>query len=119
MAFTTAGERRQRATFQNPSANVPDGEGGTTQTWANLSPASLFVKIQAATAANLERVAAGTVLSTATHIVNAPFHPDVKLKTRLSWVDRAGRTHAANVVAVVDLDQRNIELVLVVAEIVQ
>jgi SPP1 family predicted phage head-tail adaptor len=111
---TGVGARPHRATFQNPGPAVSDGDGSYTQTWSDTSPPSLSVRIRAATASDLERVAAGTVLSTATHIVNAPYHPQITTKSRMLF---SGRTFS--VVGISNPDERNVELILTVVEVVQ
>jgi len=119
MPISRAGHRRHLVTLQNPDGDpVVDGDGGYTQPYANCAPAQLYMSIDPATQKDLERVAAGTVMSTASHIFTSPFHPDATTQTRLTWVDRAGRTHTANVVSVADLKQMNVELVMVGVEIV-
>lgn len=107
-------QRRHLVLLQNPGPSVPDGEGGYTQTWTDLIPPTLYVQIVAATARDLERVAAGTVLSTATHIVTGPYHPDVTTQTRILFADRI-----FNVTGVSDPEERQIEMVLVCVEVVQ
>lgn len=115
----SSGERTTYATFQNPDGPpVPDGDGGYTQAYLDLDPPTLWVRVAPATAADLERVAAGTVLSQATHIVIGPFHPDVTTKTRMTWIDRHERTHAANITGVSSVEERNIEMILVASEVV-
>jgi head-tail adaptor len=80
---TSIADRPHFVQLQNPGVAIPDGDGGFTQTYADLTPSHLFMKISPATASDLERIAAGTVLSTATHIVKGPFHPQVTTETRL------------------------------------
>lgn len=106
-------DRPHRVTLQNPSTPVADGDGGFTQTWTDLVPPALSVKIAPATAADLERVTAGTVLSTATHIVTGPYHAQVTTKTRILFNGRA-----FSVVGVSNPEERNVELVLVCVEVV-
>lgn len=107
------GDRPHRVTFQNPGPAVPDGDGGTVVTWIDLNPPALSVKIAPATAADLERVTAGTVLATATHIVTGPYHPQVTTQTRLI---HDGRTFS--VTGASSPDERHVEMVLVCKEVV-
>jgi SPP1 family predicted phage head-tail adaptor len=104
--------RQKRITFQNPGAAVPDGDGGFTQSWTDLPPPA-FANVSPATVASLEHAAAGTILSTATHIVTVPYRGGVSTKTRI-LVD--GRV--LNVTSVQDPDERHVDLVLVCAEVV-
>jgi hypothetical protein len=77
------GDRRLLVTFQNPGPPVPDGDGGYTQSWADLDPATWYVSLTPATAASLERTAIGTVVAMASHIVRGDVHPDVTTATRM------------------------------------
>lgn len=110
---TASGERRHRVTLDNPGASVPDGDGGYTTGWAPLTPPTMYASIAPATAASLERTAASTVIATATHVIRMPYHAGVTTQTRLTV---KGRTF--NVIGRVNLDERDIELVLVCAEVV-
>lgn len=107
-------ERRHLVRLQNPGVAVPDGDGGYTQTWNDLAPANVYVQIRPASARDLERVASGTVLSTATHVVTGPYHPDVTTQTRVVFADRT-----FNVTGVSSPDERQIEMVLVCVEVVR
>jgi head-tail adaptor len=71
------------------------------------------VSIEPATARDLERIAAGTVLSTATHIVEGRFHAGVTTKTRMVY---GGRTFS--ITGVANVEERGIEMQLVAVEVV-
>jgi head-tail adaptor len=113
MKTTPLGQRRHFVTLANPGPAVSDGDGGYLQVWTDLDPPSLYVSILPATAKDLERVASGTVLSTASHIVTGPYHAQVTTKTRLTFGPRT-----LNVVGVANPEERNVELVLLCAEVV-
>lgn len=100
-------------TLQNPGAAVPDGDGGYTQVFANLDPPQMWAEIKPATARDLERVAAGTVLSTATHLITMRYHAGVTTQTRVLFDDRI-----FNVTGVANPEERNVELILTAVEIV-
>lgn len=108
------GAARHLVTFQNPGAAVSDGDGGFMQAWADLSPATWFVSIEPATARDLERVAAGTVLSTASHIVKGRFHAGVTTKTRMVF---DGRTFS--ITGKANLEERGIAMELLAVEVVE
>jgi head-tail adaptor len=110
---TSVAKRPHRVTLQNPGPPVPDGDGGFTQSWIDLVPPALSVEIKPATAADLERVAAGTVLSTATSVITGPFHPQITTKSRLLFNGRV-----FNVVGDQNIEERNGEMVLVCVEVV-
>jgi SPP1 family predicted phage head-tail adaptor len=110
---TAIADRPHRVTLQNPGPAIPDGDGGYTQSWTDLVPPALSVKIAPATQRDLERVIAGTVMSTATHIVTGPFHPQVTTKTRVLFNGRQ-----FSVVGVADPEEGQVEMILVCVEVV-
>lgn len=114
---TSVADRPHRISLQNPGPAVPDGDGGSTQTYTDLDPPRLFARIVPATGKDLERVAAGTVLSTLSRLISLPYHPQVTTQTRVSWTDLVGKAHVANVTGV-SADERSVELELVCVEIV-
>ena len=107
------GEHRHTVLFQNPGTPVADGDGGYTQVWSDLSPATWKVSIEPATARDLERIAAGTVISTATHIVTGRFHPGVTTETRMVFNGRL-----FSITGVANLEERGIAMELVAVEVV-
>lgn len=106
-------ERPHRILLQNPGEPIPDGDGGFTQLWSDLSPASVSAKISPATAADLERVTAGTVTASATHIVEMPYHAGVTTKTRIIF---DGRTFT--VTGVATPDERKVDTIALCDEVV-
>jgi head-tail adaptor len=112
---TSIAERPHRVQFQNPGPLVADGGGGYTQSWIDCAPPAMFVKIENASGLSLERLlAAGVVVASATHIVTAPFHPQVTTKTRLLF---NGRVFA--VAGVASPEERTVETVMACTEVVQ
>jgi head-tail adaptor len=111
-------ERTRRVTLDAPGPPVPDGDGGYTQDYAPLDPPALFAKVEPATAHSLERLTAGTITTTITHVLTLPFHPTITTATRVQWTDDARRPHTANVTAVNNVDERCITLVLGAVEVV-
>lgn len=114
----SAGLRRHLVSLSNPGVAVPDGDGGYTQTLTAISPSPVWAEIKPATRRDLERLTAGTVISTESLIVTIPFHSSVTTKTVIGWTDPAGRAHTANVVDVNNPENRCIDLILVVVEVV-
>lgn len=108
------GSYRHRITLEGPSDPVPDGEGGWTEGWAPLTPATWDCSIQAASQRDLESIGAGTVLAQATHVVKGRYHAGVTTESKLHF---EGRTF--NVIFLANRDERDIELNLVCAEVVQ
>ena len=111
-------DRVRRIALDVPGKPVPDGDGGYTQGFDPLDPPALYGKIEPASTAAIERLAAGTILSTATHLITVPFHPGVTTTTRAQWTDDALRPHTANVTGVINVDERCVTLVLGAAEVV-
>lgn len=106
------GDRPHRITLQNPGPAVPDGDGNYTQTWSDLAPASVSAAIEPATASKLERISAGTVSASATHIVTIPYHPQVTTRTRLLIPG----ARVLNVTGLMDPDERHVDLILTCEE---
>lgn len=80
------GDYRHVVTFQTPTS-VPDGDGGMTETWADLgSPWN--VAIAPATVRDLERQAGATIIATATHIVRGRYRSDVTVDARMVFDGR-------------------------------
>lgn len=104
---------RHRVTVQNPSASVPDGDGGFTQTPANAAPATVWAEIRPATARDLERVVGATVQSSASHLVRMRYHPAVTTQSQFRFGARV-----FNVTGVQNVDERNVELVIACQEVV-
>lgn len=81
-----AGKRRHLATFQTPFGDpVADDDGGFTQAWTALTPDE-WVSIAPATqrdVRDLERRAAGTTVTVATHLVVMNYRDDVTSQCRL------------------------------------
>jgi head-tail adaptor len=108
------GAYRHRVGLANPTGFVPDGDGGYTEGFAPLDPPDMDASIEAASTRDLERVTAGTVLATATHLVRMRFHPGVTVQTRITFGDRV-----FEVQSVTNVDERNIALILICGELVQ
>lgn len=113
-----SGERRHRVTLQGPGVSVPDGDGGYTNAWADLNPPTMQAAIEPATARALERLAAGTTTTTASHLVRLPYHAQITTQTRVLFHDFHGAAHTLNVDSVINVDQRDRELALVCTELV-
>jgi SPP1 family predicted phage head-tail adaptor len=109
----SVGDRPHRVTPQNPGPAVSDGNGHYTQTWTDLVPPALSMKIAPATQRDLEHLATGTVIAHATHIVTGPYHPQVTTKTRVLFNGRS-----FSVTGVANPEERNVEMILVCVEVI-
>jgi len=111
------GTLRQRITLDTPGIPVPNAAKGFTQPWIALSPPAVWASIEPATVRDLERVAAGTIIVSASHIVTVRDHPGITTQTRITWRDRWNKPHTANVVGLQHRDPLDDELVLLCQEI--
>jgi head-tail adaptor len=107
------GEYRHLVTFKGPIGVVSDGDAGWITSYGDLTPAHWYVSIEPATARDLERVAAGTILSTATHIVKGRYHPGVTLQSQMIF---QGRTFS--ITGKANVEERGIYMELVAVEVV-
>lgn len=107
------GAMRHSIILENPGTATADGDGGYTQTFTALDPSPVRASIMPASARDLERVAAGTVVSSATHLVTMRYHADVTTKTRITF-----GTRTFNVVGVMNPEERNIWTVVMAVEVV-
>ena len=114
--MSSAGQRDKLVQLED-FTSAPDGEGGTTEGWVALSPATAYVHIQPATESDLERAASGVILSTATHVIEMPYHPGVTITSRLRYT-KPGTTKERifNITAVKNPDEADRDLVLVAEE---
>ena len=107
------GEFRHRVLLQNPNgAPVADGDGGYTQTWADMVPPTWQCSIEPATVQDLERMAAGTIIASATSIIKGHYRPDITVGSRVIFNGRR-----FNVTGVQNPEERNITLELVAVEV--
>jgi hypothetical protein len=112
--MSTRGERRHLVTLQGPTGPaVPDGEGNWSAAPAPLTPPTWQVSILAASARELGRLAAGTTITTATHIVEGVYRPDITTETQIVF---RGRTFYVN--RVENPDERNIRTIAICTEMV-
>ena len=108
---TSIGTHRHLVTVQGPGAPLSDGDGGFTTPWADLVPGTWYCSLEPATARTLERVAAGTVLSTATHIATGRYHSGITVATRIVFDGRV-----FSVTGVANPEERKIRTICTVVE---
>ena len=105
------GEYRHRVRFQKPT-RTPDGDGGYTDAWTDLDPAEWKVSLTPASSADLERVAAGTSITAASHVVAGYFHPGVTADTRMIYRPRgASADQIFAITGVVNVDLRSVDMI--------
>lgn len=108
------GQDRHRVTVDAPSASMPDPDGGYTDVWAPLDPPDWDCSERTATARDLERLAAGTVIAQAMHVLEGRYHAGITTKARVTF---KGRT--LNVVHVENVEERDITTRLLCAEVIE
>lgn len=108
--MTPIGTARHRVTVQTPYPVTPDGHGGYTETWTNADPPLWDCSISPATTRELERV--GTSLAAATHVIRGRYHPALTTASRILF---GARTFL--VVSGGNPDERNIDTILIAAEV--
>lgn len=114
MRTTTAiGTHRHLVSVTNPGTPAADGDGGFTQTWTAASPATWHCSIEPATQRDLERVAAGTVIAEASHVLKGRYHSGVTTKSRLTF-----KARTFNVTGVSNVEERSIDLEVIAVEVV-
>jgi len=113
------GDLRHQVHLENPGLPEPDGEGGFTEGWAPLVPPTMWVSIEPAAATDLQRVVGDAqVIATASHLIEMDYHPDVTIKTRLTWTRPPRPTRWFQVQGVVNVEERDVRLILACVELV-
>lgn len=109
------GQLRHRLRLEHP-VHTPDATGGYTTSWQTIEPL-MHGSVESATAGNVERLAAGTVVAGVTHIVRMRYHAGVSIDTRITVARPAGQTTVLSVVGIENVELRNVDLVLTCAEL--
>jgi hypothetical protein len=111
------GDLRQVGTLTDPGPAIPDGDGGFTQARVPLSPSTWRFAIQRASVGMSEKLFGQTVVAHASYIMNGRYHAGIGMQTQVTWTDRGGLVHTANVVDIVDTEGVGVETILLVTEI--
>src|SRR5262245_6521434 len=112
--MTTRGERRHLVTVYSPgSAAAADGEGNWTSTLVPLTPDTWWVSITPATTRDLERVSAGTTITSASHLVEGAYRGDISTQVQIVFNGRV-----LHVNGLVNPEERNIRTICVCQEVV-
>ncbi len=108
------GHYRHVVTLDEPGNPISDPDGGWIPTWAPLDPPTWHCSITQPAARTLESLGAGSVESTATHLLSGRYHKGITTQTRVMF---EGRT--LNVIYVANRDERDITTDAVCAEVVK
>jgi head-tail adaptor len=112
--MSTRGERRHLVTLQGPTGPaMPDADGNWTTTSAPLTPATWQCSIIAASARELSRLAANTTTTTATHILEGVYRPDITTQTQVIF-----RNRTFYISSVLNPEERNIRTIVLCNELV-
>lgn len=105
-------DRRHLVTVQGPGAgSIVDGDW-VPGTPTPLDPPTWWCSINPASQRVLERVAAGTVIAEASHVVEGDYHPGINTQTQLVF---EGRT--LYVKGVSDPEERHITTIALCSEV--
>lgn len=110
---TSIADRPHQVIVQGPVGPPgTDTDGNPVQTWTNLDPPTWTCSIEPATARDLERVASATVLSTATHVLKGPSHPQLAVSSRIVF-----GTRVFSVTGVSDPEERHVQTIVIAVEL--
>ena len=113
----TSGQADKLVALENPGDPIPDGRGGFTENWTPLLPGEMWAHIDAASQADQEQVAAGTVIGQGLFAIGMYYHAGVSLLTRIRYTDPDKGPRVFQVVSVRNPDEARRELILVAAEL--
>jgi head-tail adaptor len=113
--MTAIGQFRYVVSLEAPGPPELDDAGGYVETWAPLAPAGWHCSIEMASAADVERIGAGTIATTATVILRGRYHADLVAKGQLARVRFHDRVF--EIASVHDRDARGIELEVLAREV--
>jgi len=102
------GDYVHRIRFENPGQPIADGDGGYTVGYAPIVDL-WYASIRPASARDFEVQAAGTITATATHIIEADFHPGVNIHTR---VVKLSDGRLFDVAGIANDDERDVTMAL-------
>ena len=109
------GSYRHRVTLDEPGPVVGDPDGGWVASWVPLDPSAwdCAIEMPPARPRDMESIGGGTILAQATHLLKGRYHKGITTQTRVTY---KGRT--MNVIYVANRDERDIESVLLCAEVI-
>jgi len=114
----TISRRQKHVRLVVQGAPEPDGEGGFVRPDVPLVPADSWARVRPASQSDMEALAAGTVLTQATHLVSLPYHAGVTTETIVLVEDYPRPDRRLSVLYRGNPDERDAELDLICAEVV-
>ena len=106
-----AGRLDKRITIEVPGPRVPDGKGGFTESWTNLTPNGYWAAIEPATASNVERRVGHQVEAKVSHLVTVRYLAGVLTTGRVLY-----RSRIFWIRGIANRDERNVQLTLACEE---
>lgn len=110
--------RQKRIKLMVEGPPEPDGEGGFVRPDVPLDPPDTFGRVRPASLADMEALAAGTVLTQATHVISIPYHAQVTTETILLVENYPNADRRLAVASRGNPDERDVELDLLCTEVV-
>jgi len=119
MSVTFPDGRRDKRVRLQQTGTQEDGKGGYTDVLVDLTPAYVHAAIAPITTRELERAAAGTVITAGSHLITIPFHAQVSTDTQITYANpRTGTTHTYRVNALQNPEEADRLLLLTAQELV-
>jgi hypothetical protein len=112
------GARNHVVRIEAAGSPIPDGDGGFVDVWTPIDPPTWYCAIEPVTAANQERLVAGTVETLATHRLHGDYHPQLSSVCRMFLDDPERGTRRFDVLSVQADDARRFSMTAVAAEYV-
>jgi len=97
---------------RGPNAANPTNPGVPTPTWIDATPRDWYVAIEPATARSLERIASGSTIAQASHVVTGPYRADIKVNDRVVYTGRP-----FSVIGVATPEEKQLETILLCSEV--
>ena len=110
--------KNKRVRCLAPGPAIPDGDGGFTQGLTPLTPEVVYAHVRPAALRDLERMAAGTVITQASHVVELDYRPDLDTTCELHVEDHPRPDRRLAIVAILNPLERSAFLQVLCSEVV-
>jgi head-tail adaptor len=106
------GDQRHLVTLEGVQ-HVPDGDGGTTETWVPLTPPTAWAMIEPGKRRDVEAVTGSAAIqAVATHVITLDYHPQLTVESRLWYNAREFQIRA-----IANSNEQNVQQILVCTEV--
>lgn len=113
--MSAIGTFRHVVTLERPGPPALDAAGGFTETWIPLVPPTWHCAMRQATAADVESVTGGTVITTTMLVLRGRYHGGLLAAGAAARIGYQGRTF--EIASIHDRDERGIELEVIAREV--